>query len=65
MYVSPLVHVSSGSRSPQPLPLPLYRIVRHHGWAAARGDLSNPENKKEYEDVYSRVAAFFKSVQKN
>ncbi|KAJ9125982.1 hypothetical protein QFC24_002254 [Naganishia onofrii] len=36
----------------------------HHGWAAARADLSNPENKKEYEDVYSRVAAFFKSVQK-
>ncbi|KAI5451334.1 hypothetical protein NCC49_001928 [Naganishia albida] len=36
----------------------------HHGWAAARGDLSNEENKKEYEDVYSRVAAFFKSVQK-
>jgi dienelactone hydrolase len=39
-------------------------VFRHHGWAAARGDLSNEENKKEYEDVYSRVAAFFKSVQK-
>jgi dienelactone hydrolase len=39
-------------------------LFRHHGWAAARADLKNEENKKEYEDVYSRVAAFFKSVQK-
>jgi len=30
-----------------------------HGWAAARGNLENAENKKEYEDVYTRLAAFF------
>ncbi|KAF9786024.1 dienelactone hydrolase [Thelephora terrestris] len=30
-----------------------------HGWAAARGNLSDPENKREYEDLYSRAAAFF------
>ncbi|TFK30728.1 dienelactone hydrolase [Coprinopsis marcescibilis] len=29
-----------------------------HGWAAARGDLNNEENKKEYEDVYGRLIAF-------
>jgi hypothetical protein len=33
--------------------------VRFHGWAAARGNLSDPENKREYEDLYSRAAAFF------
>ncbi|KAF9650733.1 dienelactone hydrolase [Thelephora ganbajun] len=33
-----------------------------HGWAAARGDLSNPDNKREYEDLYSRAAAFFKNA---
>ncbi|KAF8349811.1 dienelactone hydrolase [Amanita rubescens] len=30
-----------------------------HGWAAARANLENAENKKEYEDVYTRLAAFF------
>ncbi|KAF8078238.1 hypothetical protein FPV67DRAFT_1405312 [Lyophyllum atratum] len=30
-----------------------------HGFAAARGDLKNAENKKEYEDVYARLANFF------
>jgi dienelactone hydrolase len=30
-----------------------------HGWAAARGNLENQENKIEYEDVYARLAAFF------
>ncbi|KAF8746235.1 hypothetical protein AX14_000034 [Amanita brunnescens Koide BX004] len=30
-----------------------------HGWAAARGNLENAGNKKEYEDVYTRLAAFF------
>jgi len=34
----------------------------HHGWAAARGNLSDPENKREYEDVYSRASAFFKNA---
>ncbi|KAK0548193.1 hypothetical protein OC846_004583 [Tilletia horrida] len=32
---------------------------QHHGWAAARADLDNESNKKAYEDVYSRLAAFF------
>jgi len=30
-----------------------------HGWAAARADLKNEENKKEFEDVYGRLADFF------
>ncbi|KAG5729789.1 hypothetical protein E4T56_gene984 [Termitomyces sp. T112] len=30
-----------------------------HGWAAARGDLKNAENKKEFEDVYSKLVDFF------
>jgi dienelactone hydrolase len=34
----------------------------HHGWAAARGDLENKENKAAYEDVYSRLAAFFETT---
>ncbi|TRM60163.1 hypothetical protein BD626DRAFT_505685 [Schizophyllum amplum] len=33
-----------------------------HGWAAARGNLKNEENKKEYEDVYNRLAKFFSNV---
>jgi len=30
-----------------------------HGWAAARADLKNEENKKEFEDVYGKLAEFF------
>ncbi|EEP81180.1 conserved hypothetical protein [Uncinocarpus reesii 1704] len=30
-----------------------------HGWMAARGDLSNPEVKKEYENGYKTALAFF------
>lgn len=30
-----------------------------HGWAAARADLNNTENKKEFEDVYGRLVEFF------
>ncbi|KII86382.1 hypothetical protein PLICRDRAFT_43972 [Plicaturopsis crispa FD-325 SS-3] len=33
-----------------------------HGWAAARADLTNEENKKEYEDVYARLVHFFKNA---
>jgi len=33
-----------------------------HGWAAARANLSDPENKREYEDLYSRASAFFKNA---
>lgn len=32
---------------------------RHHGWAAARADLGNEENLKQFEDVYKRLAGFF------
>lgn len=32
---------------------------RHHGWAAARADLKDPENKKQYEDVYRRLGEYF------
>jgi len=39
----------------------IYRTV-HHGWAAARGDLTDPENKAQYEDVYSRLATFFQNT---
>jgi dienelactone hydrolase len=34
---------------------------RHHGWAAARANLDDPENKKAFEDVYGRLATFFGS----
>jgi len=34
----------------------------HHGWAAARANLSDSENKKEYEDVYSKASEFFKNA---
>lgn len=34
-------------------------INRHHGWAAARADLDNPESKKQFEDVYKRLAEYF------
>ncbi|KAI3621940.1 dienelactone hydrolase family protein [Moniliophthora roreri] len=33
-----------------------------HGWAAARADLSNPENKKEFEDIYKRLVDYFKKT---
>ncbi|RSH91368.1 hypothetical protein EHS25_009667 [Saitozyma podzolica] len=36
----------------------LYDTV-HHGWAAARADLKDPENKKQYEDVYRRLGEYF------
>ncbi|KAG6812066.1 hypothetical protein H0H92_004597 [Tricholoma furcatifolium] len=35
---------------------------RFHGWAAARGDLNNSENKKEFKDVYARLAQFYCKV---
>ena len=28
-------------------------------WAAARADLSDPENLKQYEDVYQRLADYY------
>ena len=42
----------------------LYLIVnmlmrRHHGWAAARADLGNEENLKQFQDVYKRLAGYF------
>nr|XP_019010459.1 uncharacterized protein I206_04928 [Kwoniella pini CBS 10737]OCF49240.1 hypothetical protein I206_04928 [Kwoniella pini CBS 10737] len=39
----------------------LYDTV-HHGWAAARADLNDPENLKQYEDVYQRTADYFAAV---
>ncbi|KAF6766486.1 dienelactone hydrolase [Ephemerocybe angulata] len=33
-----------------------------HGWAAARGDLKNEENRKEYDDVYKRLVTFFQKA---
>ncbi|CAK9785601.1 unnamed protein product [Cutaneotrichosporon oleaginosum] len=39
----------------------LYDTV-HHGWAAARADLSNPENRKQFDDVYQRLADYFARV---
>ena len=32
---------------------------RHHGWAAARADLNDPENKKQWGNVYHRLADYF------
>ncbi|KAF8575506.1 alpha/beta-hydrolase [Ramaria rubella] len=34
----------------------------HHGWAAARGNLDNPDNLKQYEDVYGTLAGFYQGV---
>ncbi|KAL5534503.1 hypothetical protein ACEPAG_966 [Sanghuangporus baumii] len=34
----------------------------HHGWAAARADLKNEENKREFEDVYNQLTTFFKNA---
>ncbi|ETW87682.1 hypothetical protein HETIRDRAFT_424395 [Heterobasidion irregulare TC 32-1] len=30
-----------------------------HGWAGARANLDDPENKKQFEDIYARLATFF------
>ncbi|KAJ7462766.1 hypothetical protein B0H11DRAFT_95314 [Mycena galericulata] len=30
-----------------------------HGWAAARADLKNQDNKEEFENLYTRLAEFF------
>ncbi|KAJ7225897.1 Alpha/Beta hydrolase protein [Mycena pura] len=30
-----------------------------HGWAAARADLTNQNNKEQFEDLYTRLAQFF------
>ncbi|QRW00076.1 dienelactone hydrolase family protein [Ceratobasidium sp. AG-Ba] len=34
----------------------------HHGWAAARADLKDANNKKAYEDVYGTSVTFFKNA---
>ncbi|KAG8829591.1 hypothetical protein FRC17_006359 [Serendipita sp. 399] len=41
-----------------------YRLYpdMHHGWAAARANLDDPENLKQYKDVYSRLATFFQNA---
>nr|XP_018261033.1 uncharacterized protein I303_06750 [Kwoniella dejecticola CBS 10117]OBR83191.1 hypothetical protein I303_06750 [Kwoniella dejecticola CBS 10117] len=39
----------------------LYDTV-HHGWAAARANLNDAENLKQYEDVYQRTADYFTAV---
>lgn len=33
----------------------------HHGWAGSRANLEDPENVKEFGDLYSRLGAFFKA----
>ncbi|PVF95600.1 hypothetical protein CPB86DRAFT_863715 [Serendipita vermifera] len=41
-----------------------YRVYQnmHHGWAGARADLEKEDNHKEFTDVYSRLATFFKNA---
>lgn len=41
-----------------------YRVypTMHHGWGGARADLEDEENKREFEDVYGRLATFFKNA---
>ncbi|KAG8950515.1 hypothetical protein FRC00_007667 [Tulasnella sp. 408] len=34
----------------------------HHGWAAARGDLNDEQNLKEFQDVYGRIATFIDKI---
>jgi dienelactone hydrolase len=36
-----------------------YYSDEFHGWAAARADLKNEKNRKDFEDLYSNLAAFF------
>jgi len=36
-----------------------YYPTMFHGWAAARANLEDPENKKQFEDVYARLQEFF------
>ncbi|TDL28889.1 hypothetical protein BD410DRAFT_781450 [Rickenella mellea] len=39
----------------------MYKIysTMFHGWAAARANLDDPENKKQFEDLYARLHTFF------
>ncbi|BEI89633.1 uncharacterized protein CcaverHIS019_0209950 [Cutaneotrichosporon cavernicola] len=39
----------------------LYDTV-HHGWVGARADLSDPENRKQFDAVYQRLADYFARV---
>ncbi|WVN87541.1 uncharacterized protein L203_102724 [Cryptococcus depauperatus CBS 7841] len=39
----------------------LYDTV-HHGWAAARANLKDFENAKQYQDVYKRLAEYFGAI---
>lgn len=41
-----------------------YRVYSnmHHGWAAARADLDNEDNNREYMDVYGRLVTFFQNA---
>jgi len=36
-----------------------YYANMFHGWAAARADLKNQDNKEEFENLYTRLAEFF------
>lgn len=33
-----------------------------HGWAAARADLNDADNLKEYNDLYSTLAGYFNNI---
>jgi hypothetical protein len=35
---------------------------RFHGWAAARANLDDPENKEEFANLYARVSTFIKGA---
>jgi len=39
-----------------------YYSEMFHGWAAARADLKNEDNKKAYEDVYGKLVNFFQKT---
>jgi len=36
---------------------------RFHGWAAARANLDDPENKREFESLYATAVKFFQKAQ--
>ena len=40
----------------------LHLCNRFHGWAAARANLDDPENKEEFANLYARVATFIKGA---
>ncbi|KAL1413288.1 hypothetical protein Q8F55_001044 [Vanrija albida] len=59
--IDSIVGAMQGKKFEEQCAYHFYNTV-HHGWAAARADLSDAENFKQYEDVYQRLADYFARV---